>query len=121
MNGFVVDVADAAGVRDVMHAVAQAQNGIDVLCCNAGVYPASKLDEMSESDWDLVMGTNAKGTFLCVQSALPYLRKAEYGRVILTSSITGPITGFPGWSHYGASKAAQLGFMRTAAIELARD
>jgi len=39
--------------------------------------------------------------------------------VILTSSITGPITGYPGWSHYGASKAAQLGFMRTAAIELA--
>jgi len=41
--------------------------------------------------------------------------------VILTSSITGPVTGFPGWAHYGASKAAQLGFMRTAAIELARD
>ena len=39
--------------------------------------------------------------------------------MILTSSITGPITGFPGWSHYGASKAGQLGFMRTAAIELA--
>jgi 3-oxoacyl-[acyl-carrier protein] reductase len=37
----------------------------------------------------------------------------------LTSSITGPITGFPGWSHYGASKAGQLGFMRTAAVELA--
>jgi NAD(P)-dependent dehydrogenase (short-subunit alcohol dehydrogenase family) len=36
------------------------------------------------------------------------------GRIVLTSSITGPITGFPGWSHYGASKAAQLGFMRTA-------
>jgi 3-oxoacyl-[acyl-carrier protein] reductase len=41
------------------------------------------------------------------------------GRIILTSSITGPITGYPGWSHYGASKAGQLGFMRTAAIELA--
>jgi 3-oxoacyl-[acyl-carrier protein] reductase len=37
----------------------------------------------------------------------------------LTSSITGPVTGYPGWSHYGASKAGQLGFMRTAAIELA--
>ena len=39
--------------------------------------------------------------------------------MILTSSITGPLTGYPGWSHYGASKAGQLGFMRTAAIELA--
>ena len=38
---------------------------------------------------------------------------------MLTSSITGPVTGFPGWSHYGATKAAMLGFMRSAAIELA--
>jgi 3-oxoacyl-[acyl-carrier protein] reductase len=40
--------------------------------------------------------------------------------VIVTSSITGPITGYSGWSHYGASKAGQLGFMRSAALELAR-
>lgn len=48
-----------------------------------------------------------------------FLKRAEYGRVIITSSITGPLTGYPGWAHYGASKAAQLGFMRSAAIELA--
>jgi 3-oxoacyl-[acyl-carrier protein] reductase len=40
--------------------------------------------------------------------------------VVLTSSITGPVTGFPGWAHYGATKSGQLGFMRTAAIELAK-
>ena len=45
--------------------------------------------------------------------------KNETGRVLLTSSITGPITGYPGWAHYGATKAGMLGFMRTAAIELA--
>jgi 3-oxoacyl-[acyl-carrier protein] reductase len=54
-----------------------------------------------------------------VQACLPALAASGRGRVILTSSITGPITGFPGWSHYGASKAGQLGFVRTAAIELA--
>ena len=42
------------------------------------------------------------------------------GRIVITSSITGPITGYPGWTHYGASKAGQLGFMRTACIELAQ-
>jgi 3-oxoacyl-[acyl-carrier protein] reductase len=47
------------------------------------------------------------------------LGRSGRGRVILTSSITGPITGYPGWTAYGASKAGQLGFMRTAAIELA--
>jgi 3-oxoacyl-[acyl-carrier protein] reductase len=54
-----------------------------------------------------------------VQASLPYLTASPYGRVIVTSSITGPITGYPGWSHYGASKAGQLGFVRTAALELA--
>jgi 3-oxoacyl-[acyl-carrier protein] reductase len=42
-----------------------------------------------------------------------------YGRIVLTSSITGPVTGQPGFAHYGASKAAMLGFMRSAAVELA--
>jgi 3-oxoacyl-[acyl-carrier protein] reductase len=55
-----------------------------------------------------------------VQTCLPELKKSAAGRVVITSSITGPITGFPGWSHYGASKAGQLGFIRTAAIELAK-
>jgi 3-oxoacyl-[acyl-carrier protein] reductase len=62
---------------------------------------------------------NLKGNIYTVQACLDALINSGRGRVILTSSITGPITGFPGWSHYGATKAAQLGFMRTAAIELA--
>ena len=65
------------------------------------------------------MAVNVKGTFFMVQAALPALTASGHGRVVVTSSITGPITGFPGWSHYGASKAAQLGFIRTAAMELA--
>lgn len=119
--GLVADVADRAQVRQMVEEVVQAQGGLDVLCANAGVFPSAALADMRDDDWDQVLGTNAKGTFLCVQAALPHLRNAAYGRVILTSSITGPVTGFPGWAHYGASKAAQLGFMRTAAIELARD
>jgi 3-oxoacyl-[acyl-carrier protein] reductase len=55
-----------------------------------------------------------------VQAALPALERSGHGRVIVTSSITGPITGFSGWTHYGASKAGQLGFIRSAALELAK-
>jgi 3-oxoacyl-[acyl-carrier protein] reductase len=66
------------------------------------------------------MDANLKGTFITVQAALPALKNSAAGRVVLTSSITGPITGFPGWSHYGASKAGQLGFLKTAAIELGK-
>ena len=52
--------------------------------------------------------------------AIPHFEKRGKGRVVVTSSITGPVTGYPGWSHYGASKAGQLGFIKTAAMELAR-
>lgn len=92
---------------------------LDVLCANAGIFPQAKLEEMTEADFERVMNVNVKGTFLSVQAAIPVMKKQGYGRIVLTSSITGPITGYPGWAHYGASKAAQLGFMRTAAIELA--
>jgi len=103
-----------------MAAIAQARlGGIDVVCANAGIFPDSRLEDLSEDDLDQVLAVNLKGTILAVQACLPALKRSGRGRVILTSSITGPITGFPGWTHYGASKAGQLGFMRTAAIELA--
>jgi 3-oxoacyl-[acyl-carrier protein] reductase len=92
---------------------------IDILCANAGIFPASPLSTMTEADFDLVVGTNLKGNFLTVSACLPAMKQKKNGRIILTSSITGPVTGFTGWSHYGASKAGQLGFMRTAALELA--
>ena len=101
-------------------AAAERHGGIDILCANAGVYPQTNIEEMDPSEWDLVIGTNLKGNFLSVKACLPALKKSDQGRVILTSSITGPVTGFPGWSHYGASKSGQLGFMRTACIELAK-
>lgn len=113
------DVASRAGCAEMAAAAVNRYGGIDIVCANAGVYPESTLESMSEEEMDLVLATNVKGTMLTVQACLPELRRCGRGRVILTSSITGPVTGFPGWSHYGASKAAQLGFMRSAAIELA--
>lgn len=116
---FLGDVADRASSEAMAATAIERHGGIDVLCANAGIFPDSKLASMSEADMDLVYATNVKGTFLSVQACLDALESSTRGRVILTSSITGPYTGYPGWAHYGASKAAQLGFMRTAAIELA--
>lgn len=113
------DVASKADCERMAATAIERNGGIDVLCANAGIFPDSKLAVMSEADMDKVFGTNVKGTMFSVQACMPALEKSGRGRVILTSSITGPVTGFPGWSHYGASKAAQLGFMRTAAMELA--
>lgn len=119
-SGFSADVGDWDQVQAMAAAAQERHGGIDILCANAGVYPQTNIEDMDPSEWDLVMGTNLKGNFLCVKACLPYLKKSDQGRVVLTSSITGPETGFPGWSHYGASKSGQLGFMRTACIELAK-
>jgi len=114
------DVSDPASCAAVVAAAIDRHGGLDVVCCNAGIFPASPLAEMTPAELDEVLGTNLKGTFYVVQAALPALQESGHGRVILTSSITGPITGFSGWSHYGASKAGQLGFMRSAALEFAK-
>jgi 3-oxoacyl-[acyl-carrier protein] reductase len=119
-SGFAADVTQPGQMAAMAKAAAERHGGIDVLCANAGMFPQSKLEEMTTDEWDEVFGTNMKGTFLSVQACIPYLKKSGQGRVVITSSITGPVTGFPGWSHYGATKAAQLGFMRTACIELAK-
>jgi 3-oxoacyl-[acyl-carrier protein] reductase len=117
--GLAADVSRQADMQAMAQAAVEAFGGIDILCANAGIYPPAKLGAMTEADLDLVLGTNLKGTFLSVLACLPAMKAKKSGRIILTSSITGPVTGSPGWSHYGASKAGQLGFMRTAAIELA--
>jgi 3-oxoacyl-[acyl-carrier protein] reductase len=116
---FAADVSDETSAHAMAKAVQEHFGGIDILCANAGIFPAVKLAKMTAADFDHVLGTNLRGTFLSVSACLPALKASGHGRIVLTSSITGPITGYPGWSHYGASKAGQLGFMRTAAIELA--
>ena len=118
--GLAADVCKLAELEGAAKKAAERNGGIDVLCANAGIFPQAKLEEMTSEQWDEVLSTNLKGTFHSVKACLPYLKKSQQGRVVLTSSITGPVTGFPGWCHYGASKSGQLGFMHTACIELAK-
>ncbi len=113
------DVSSEEDCVRMARAATERHGGIDIVCCNAGVFPAARLGEMSAVGWDQVLDINLKGTFLTVHACLAGLKARGMGRIIVTSSVTGPITGYPGWSHYAASKAGQLGFVRTAAIELA--
>jgi 3-oxoacyl-[acyl-carrier protein] reductase len=118
--GLAGDVTHAASLELACAEAAKLHGGLDIVCANAGIFPQTKLEDMTEELWDLVSDTNLKGTFLTIKAALPFLKKSDQGRIIITSSITGPVTGFPGWTHYGASKAGQLGFMRTACMEVAK-
>jgi 3-oxoacyl-[acyl-carrier protein] reductase len=118
-HAFAADVSSPPDMEAMAKFALEQFGAIDILCANAGIFPAAKLGQMTAADFDAVIGTNLKGTFLSVSACLPAMKSRRFGRIVLTSSITGPVTGYPGWSHYGASKAGQPGFMRTAAIELA--
>ena len=117
---FQADVSNQDEVDAMVEVAVDRHGGIDILCSNAGIFPSVRLEEMTPEEWDTVNSVNLKGTFLTVKACLPELKKSGAGRILLTSSITGPITGYPGWAHYGATKAGMLGFMRTVAIEVAK-
>ena len=114
------DISDWEQVQAAVSATAETFGRLDILCANAGIFPQKKLIDLEPNEWDEVLGINLKSNFLCVKACISQFEKHGGGRVVLTSSITGPVTGYPGWSHYGASKAGQLGFLKTAAMELSR-
>ena len=93
---------------------------IDVLCLNAGIFPSALLGDLTEEMWDEVIDTNLKGIFFGTQACIPYMKKQMSGRIVVVSSITGPNVGWPGLTHYGASKGGANAFIRGAALELAK-
>jgi 3-oxoacyl-[acyl-carrier protein] reductase len=113
------DVTDRAAVDSLAAGIVGEYGRIDILAANAGIYPSMDLMAIGDVDWDRVMDINVKGAVRAAQACLPAMLERRYGRLVLTSSITGPLTGQAGFATYGASKAAMLGFMRSAAIELA--
>ena len=98
------DVTRESDMELVANTAVERHGGLDILCANAGIYPQTKLESMSVTEWNEVIGTNLTGNFLSVKACLSHMKGSDNGRIILTSSITGPVTGFPGWTHYGATK-----------------
>ncbi|WP_260616504.1 SDR family NAD(P)-dependent oxidoreductase [Streptomyces sp. WAC05950] len=103
--GLGVDLRDTEAI-ETMAAEAEGHHGhVDVLCANAGIFPEKPLREMTAGDVDDVLAVNLRGSVLTVKAFLPTMERAGHGRIVLTSSISGPTTGYAGWTHYGASKA----------------
>lgn len=115
-------IGDAKNRNDVVRAVNETINSfgkIDILVNNVGIYPVKSFLEMDEDEWDLVMNTNLKSTFLFTRFTAPYMVRQRYGRIINIASIAGTVVGFTNAVHYSTSKAAILGFTRALALELA--
>jgi 3-oxoacyl-[acyl-carrier protein] reductase len=117
----VADITKPQDMERMVQTTLKDHGRIDVLIHNAGIYPMARTVDMTADEWNHVINTNLTSTFYVVKACLPAMQKQHYGRIVLTSSISGPTVGWPGGSHYTASKAGMNGFMKTIAIEVAKD
>jgi len=116
-KAFAADVANAADVERLVETV-EAERPIDVLVNNAGVNIRGASHEITERDWDLVVDTNLKGTFLCARAIGPRMVRRGWGRVINMGSIMS-VVALPGRAPYCSSKAGVVGLTRVLALEWA--
>lgn len=114
------DVSDFGQVSRMVDMVLKRFGTIDILVNNAGIQgQVSLLEEIDESNWDLVIGVNLKGVFNCTQAVLPIMKAKRSGKIINISSLAGRSASFFGGAHYTASKAGVLGLTRHTAREVA--
>jgi 3-oxoacyl-[acyl-carrier protein] reductase len=111
------DIARRDDMQRLATATAERRGRIDILAQVAGIYPNHLIEDISETEWDRVLGINLKGPFLAIQACFPFMKRQRYGRIVLTGSITGPIVSQLGYAHYSASKAGIEGLARAVAVE----
>ena len=116
---FKADVSSASEVEAMVKAVIDRFKTIDILVNNAGILRSTRVEEIPEEEWELVMDVNLKGVFLCSKAVLPIMKEKKYGRIVNISSSAGRSASELGGAHYTASKAGVLGFTRHLAREMA--
>ncbi len=86
----VADVGVEADMQRMVVEILQDLPRIDILIQNAGIYPLSRFETLSTEEWHKVINTNLTGTYYAIKACLPIMRQQQYGRIVLTSSISGP-------------------------------
>jgi 3-oxoacyl-[acyl-carrier protein] reductase len=122
------DLRDHERTHTLVNKVLKHYGRLDILINNAGMTQISSptetsslpLAELSEKDWDYSIAISLKTAFNITQAVLPFLLKANYGRIVNVSSVTGPIVSNPRETAYSAAKAGMVGLTRSLALELAR-
>src|SRR5829696_1443094 len=118
--GVTADVRDGGALADAVADGVAAFGSVDILVANAGVAVHAPLAEMTDEQWDLVLGVNLMGVVRAMRAVIPSMREQGWGRIVAISSVGGR-GGTPGVASYAASKWAVIGVAKTAALELARD
>jgi 3-oxoacyl-[acyl-carrier protein] reductase len=114
---FEVDVTDGFAIERTFDRVVEEWGRLDVLVNNAGLVRDSRLEEVTDKDWDLTMDVNLKGAMVCARAAVPHMLARGAGRILSAASIVARDGNF-GQTAYGASKAGILGLTRCWAREL---
>ena len=118
---FQCDLGEKQAVKQLISYVINTYGRLDILIHNAAIYPMESIATLSDEQLDMTLNVNLKAAFWLTQESLPYLKQAPYGRILFTSSVTGPRVVMPKTAHYAASKSGLNGFIRSAALELARE
>lgn len=118
-KGYPCDVSDVSQIEGILRQIHQDFGSIDVLVNCAGILDASKIDTLTEREWDAVINTNLKGTFFMIQKAIPYLEKGKSPRVVNISSNAGRMGGYENGLAYTASKGGVIALTYGAARRLA--
>jgi 2-hydroxycyclohexanecarboxyl-CoA dehydrogenase len=116
--GTAVDVSDRAAVDDALDKVRSEFGPIEILVTSAGISAFVKFLDLTIDQWNKMLAVNLTGTFHCVQSAIPDMVAAKWGRIVLISSSSAQ-TGAPRMAHYVSSKGGVIGLMRALAREFA--
>ena len=114
---FPIDVKDSQKIDEMLDKTLDKYKRVDILVNNAGVTKDGLFVRMSEEDWDEVLDTNLKGTFLCMRAASKIMMRQRQGKIVNLSSVVG-LTGNPGQANYAASKAGIIALTKSVAKEL---
>ncbi len=125
---FPADLRDHEASHGLVREVVARYGRLDILVNNAGMTQIGSptettsvpLAELSENDWDYSIAINLKTAFNITKAVLPFMLKANYGRIVNVSSVTGPVVSNPRETAYSAAKAGMVGLTRSLALELAR-
>lgn len=113
------DVGEPGDIQAIVQAAVDRFGRLDIMVQNAGIFPMNDLVDIPIDEWDRVLRVNLRGCFVATQAAMRVMQGQRYGRIVLTSSITGPRVVPPQHAHYAASKAGINGLIRSAALEAA--
>jgi 3-oxoacyl-[acyl-carrier protein] reductase len=115
------DLSDGDAPGRIVAAARERFGGVDIVVHNAAYFPLTDFTRIDRPLLERTFAVNVHAAFSLLQAALPVMRARGSGRMLVTSSVTGPRVAYPGLAHYAASKAAVNGFIRAAALEVAAD